>query len=59
MEENVDWSTEQCSVAGARLGEIRVAAGVNDDVAAPAPRATRVLEHRQQQPVLEPHHGEV
>jgi len=31
----------------------------DDDVAAPAPGTTRVLEHREQQEVLEPHHEEV
>src|SRR5438034_1085617 len=40
-----------------RVDEIRVAGGMDDDVAAPAPRAAGVLEHRQQQQVLEPHHG--
>ena len=45
---------EQRPVAGARLGEVRVAGRVDDDEPAPAPRAARVLEHRQHQQVVEP-----
>ena len=50
---------EELSVASASVGNARVAGRVDDDVAAPAPRAARVLEHREQQQVLEPHHGEL
>src|SRR6266540_7142559 len=48
---------EEVSVAGARVDEVRVVGGVGDDIAPPHPRAACMLEHRQEQQVLEPHHG--
>ena len=50
---------QEVTVAGARVGDVGVAGGVDDDVAAPGPGAALVLGHREQQQVLEPHHGEV
>ena len=50
---------EQRSVADASLGEVRVAGGMDNHVAAQAPRAAHVLEHREQQQVLERHHEQV
>ena len=51
-------TTEKVPVAGARVDDRAVAGGVDYDVAAPRPLA-RVLEHRQQQQVFEPHHGQL
>ena len=50
---------EEIPVPRARAGDVDVARRVDDDVATPRPRAARVLEHRQQQQVLEPHHRKV
>ena len=50
---------EDVAVAGDGVGDVGVARWVHDDVPAPRPRAALVLEHGEQQEVLEPHHGQV
>src|SRR6186997_1359372 len=47
---------EEVSVPRARVGEVRVTGGVGNDIATPLPRATWMLEHGEQEQVLEPHH---
>ncbi len=42
-------TNEELGVAGAYVGEVRVAGGIDDHVATPAPAAGFVLEHREEQ----------
>ena len=57
-DEQVDWSTAALG-SGRKPRRSLCCRRVDDEVAAPAPRATHVPEHRQQQQVLEPHHRQV
>src|SRR5215469_3002577 len=44
---------EELGIAAAHVGVVRVAGGVDDQVAAPPPAAAFVLQHREEQQVLE------
>jgi hypothetical protein len=50
---------KEICVAGARVGEVQVPFGIDDDVATEAPQPALMLQHRQQQQMLKRGHEQI